>query len=121
MKKFLLLVILTFTIGYLFSAGGSKFQYVVITSSGITPITFNRNSTEIYCIKLSTMEAYINWGSTAMPMIAYTTNYFLLPETSSEFVYEHTEEVVNYKMSVYQPLVPGTTNNIHIRLQIKSW
>lgn len=106
-------------ISFLFSAGGTEYDYYVVKSSGVNSITFNHTSNEVYVVKYSTMEAFVNWTSTDMPMITYTTNYFKLPETESEYIFEHTEELNTYTMSIYQPFIAGTTNNIDIRLLIK--
>ena len=94
------------------AASGNEIDYQVITSTGITVINFDRITTEIYVIAISTNPAYVNWTSTT----PVNTN-FLLGISGQTDVIEHTEEVNSSHFSVDA----GSTLPVHIRLQWKYW
>lgn len=54
-------------------ASGNDVGYQVITSTGITVISFDRITTEIYVVNYTTNPAYINWVTT----IPVNTNFLL--------------------------------------------
>ncbi len=114
MKKFLLVLLVTFAVSAFckcHAANGSTTTWRVITTTGITAIYFDRVTTEIYVVVHSTNTAYINWISTTPTVGDFAMG--ILDETD---VIEHTEEINSSKMSVSQ-----ATSPVHIRLQWKSW
>ena len=116
MRKILLAVfVLIAGISILYCAGGSNYAYYLVQSTGLSTITLDKSSTEIYVIKTSTPLAYINWTSTTA-----STSDCLLDETDDEFVFELREEVVSSKLSVWQPDIPAGAT-VYIRIQAKSW
>ena len=117
MKKFLLLAILFLGMNYLYSAGGFNYQYFYVNSTGTVPMSFSKTSTEIYILKLSTAEAYINFVSTSI-LTANLTNYFYLPATDTNNAIEIKEAINSSKMSIYTEQTGVAPN---IRIQIKRW
>jgi len=118
MRKILFVAIL---IGLLWLSGdnaigasGNEVEWQVITSTGVTPITFSRITTEIYVAMISTgTVGYANWISTTPA----STNFYLYRVDASRPVVEHTEEVQSSNMSIDA----GATPPVHIRVQWKYW
>lgn len=117
MKKILLLAILFLGMSYLHSAGGFNYQYFYVNSTGTVPISFSKTSTEIYILKISTAEAYVNFVSTSI-LTTNLTNYFYLPATDTNNAIEIKEEINSSKMSIYSAETGVVPN---IRIQVKRW
>lgn len=97
------------------SAGtGRSYGSAVITSSGVTGISFDKITKEIYAVTLSTPPVYINWVSSYVMTAANATNYFLLGIVDETDIIEHTEEVESSWMSVFSSFTA-----INIRIQWK--
>lgn len=115
-KALFLAVILLLIVGFAKTgaeaASGNEIEYQVITTTGVTIINFDRITTEIYTIAISTQTAYVNWTATT----PVNTN-FLLGISGVTDVIEHTEEVQSSNMSIDA----GSTAPVHIRVQWKYW
>ncbi len=95
---------------------GDTLEYFYVGSTNTTSITFTNTSLEIYVIKLSTAQAWVNWtGSTVLT--SSLTSYFLLPETDTSNAYETRQSIQSNHMAVYSTDTGVLPN---IRIQIKS-
>lgn len=91
---------------------GSAFEYTNITATGTTAINFGRRTTEIYVVRVSTNDAYINWTSTTCAGSMTADEYM---PASSGYV-TRTNEVQTVKMSVYTATLP-----VNIQVGGKGW
>ena len=114
MKNVLIAIILLGSVSLLSAA--YRHQYFFVNSTNTVSKNLEKTSTEIYIIKFSTPEAYVNFTGTTI-LTNNLTNYFLLPATDTNNAFEHIETITTDFIAIYSTNTPGVTPNIRIKVK----